>query len=109
MSYHMAIPPCDTTYIHAMVWQNQWDLLNVCLTITPTLVNFQDRFGNTPYHYAIMLSRENCINVINKYQPNVALCNNAGQTIASIEIGGQLKLLADMDWDVFCACNQCKH
>ncbi len=103
----VAVPPHDTTFVHNMVWHNQYDLLEVCLCISPTLVNFQDIYGNTPYHYAIMLGRENCIDVLKKFNPNIALCNNAGQTVSCVEQGGRLDLKAIASWDAICATIQC--
>lgn len=92
------IPP-DTTPIHLIAWYGQLELVEPYVHQMPFLVNFQDKYGNTPCHYATLHGHLQCLQTLITFKANLLLYNNAGQTCLSIMNEGKLELKEDPTWD----------
>lgn len=92
------IPP-HTTPIHLVAWYNHLELVEPYVHQMPFLVNYQDKYGNTPCHYATLHGHLQCLQALITLKANLLLYNNAGQTCLSIMNEGKLELKENPNWD----------
>jgi len=92
------IPP-NVTPIHLVAWYGQRELVELYVHQMPFLVNYQDKYGNTPCHYATLHGHLQCLQTLIGLKANLLLYNNAGQTCLSIMNEGKLELIENSKWD----------